>query len=41
MDYDNITGIANLRGRVRGVIQPPAGAAPAPAPAPQRHGAKP
>ena len=24
MDYDKITGVANLRGRVRGVIQPPA-----------------
>jgi lipopolysaccharide export system protein LptC len=27
MDYDKITGVANLTGRVRGVIQPPPGAA--------------
>ncbi|HYP82822.1 LPS export ABC transporter periplasmic protein LptC [Variovorax sp.] len=26
MDYDKITGVANLKGRVRGVIQPPAAA---------------
>ena len=33
MDYDSLTGIANLQGRVHGLIMPPASAA---APAPKR-----
>ncbi len=31
LDYDNLTGVALLRGRVRGVLMPGASAAPAPA----------
>ena len=31
LDYDNLSGVANLNGRVRGVLIPSAAAAPAPA----------
>ncbi|MET3392979.1 MULTISPECIES: LPS export ABC transporter periplasmic protein LptC [Variovorax] len=36
LDYDNLSGVANLNGRVRGVLIPSAAAAAAPAPAKKR-----